>query len=174
MKIIVGIVLGFFSGFLFYMATALLIAKGEPTPAFVLTSLLGGWVLSSVVLIRGARSVSKVFSRGFLLGAAEWLAMVPVGVVYSGMILSESLPEGAGSAEVAGATLGAGFISILTGGVSIAMALICLTGFAISFFIGREMKPEAARPTKLCPDCAELIQAAARKCKHCSADLSQS
>ncbi|MGQ4807874.1 hypothetical protein NKDENANG_01239 [Candidatus Entotheonellaceae bacterium PAL068K] len=79
-----------------------------------------------------------MFSRGFLLGAAEWLAMIPIG-----------------------------------GGVAIEMAAACMLGFAVSYFIGREMKPEAVRPTRTCLECAELIQAAARKCKHCGAVISQ-
>jgi hypothetical protein len=174
MKIIVGIVLGFFSGFLIYMATAMLFTKGEPSGAFVFATFFGGWGLSTWLIVRRAHTVSKVFSRGFLLGAAEWLAMIPVGLVFSGKALTESVGQRAGTdAELAGATIGAGLVSFVTGGVAVVMALVCLTGFAVSYFFGREMKPEVATPTRTCPECAELIQAAARKCKHCGAQIAQ-
>ena len=104
MKIAVGAVLGLFSGFLIYMAVAMLFANKEPSSIFVLTTFLGGWVISTIVLVRGARTLSKVFSRGFLLGAAEWLAMIPVGMVVSGQALTETVDQGSGSgAEVVGA-----------------------------------------------------------------------
>lgn len=174
MKIAVGIVLGFFSGLLIYLAAGILFTDGEPSSVFVFTTLIGGWLLSTIILVRGARTLSKVFSRGFLLGAAEWLTMIPVGMMVSGKALTETVAQGSGSsAEVAGATIGAGLVSLFTGGVSIAMTLFCLLGFAVSYFMGREMKPEAATPTRNCPECAELVQEAARKCKHCGADIPQ-
>lgn len=174
MKIVVGIVMGGFSGLLIYMAAAMLFSDGEPSSVFVFTTFLGGWVLSTIILVRGARTLSKVFSRGFLLGAAEWMAMIPVGIVVSGQALTETVAQGSGSgAEIAGATIGAGLLSFITGGVSVAMAVVCLIGFAVSYFMGREMKPEAATPTRNCPECAELVQEAARKCKHCGADMLQ-
>jgi hypothetical protein len=132
---------------------------------------LGGWAGSVVILLRGARTVSRVFTRGFLLGAAEWLAMVPIGIVFSGRHLSQSVARGASDAEMAGATIGAGIVSFVTGGVAIAMALLCLVGFAVAYLMGREMKPEGVAPTKRCPECAEFIQEAARKCRHCGVSL---
>lgn len=176
MKTVVAIVLGFFSGFLIYMAAGMIFFSGgaEPSSAFVLVTLFGSWALSSWILVRGAQTVSKVFSRGFLLGAAEWLALIPVGMIFSGKALSQTVAEGGGTnAELAGATLGAGLITFITGGVSVVMALVCLLGFAISYFIGREMKPEGTAPSRPCPECAELIQAAARRCRHCGANLAE-
>jgi hypothetical protein len=181
MKMIVAIVMGFLSGWLIYMAAAMLFTEmfstdGEPSSAifFTIFFFFGGWVLSTAILIRGAKTVSKVFSRGFLLGAAEWLAMVPVGIIFSGKALTKTVTQGAHSnAETAGATIGAGLISFATGGIAIAMAIVCLLGFTVSYFIAREMKPETAGPTRTCPECAELIQAAARKCKHCGAKIPQ-
>jgi hypothetical protein len=171
MRILVGIILGFFSGFLIYMVMAMLFVNSEPSLAFVLLTFVGGWIVSIWLLVRGSKSVSKVFTRAFLVGAAEWLAMIPAGMALSGRVLSETVGQSEG-AEVAGATIGAGLVSLITGGVSIVMAFICLIGFAISYFIGREMRPEAATPTRTCPECAELVQAAARKCKHCGAEIS--
>lgn len=70
MKVFVGIILGFFSSFLIYMAATMLFTSGEPSGAFVFVTLFGGWGLSTWIMVRGARTKSKVFSRGFHLGAA--------------------------------------------------------------------------------------------------------
>lgn len=172
MKIFVGIVLGFFSAFLIYIIAAILFTSGDPSSAFVFITFFGGWALSSWIIVRKAQTVSRVFSRGFLLGAAEWLAMIPAGMVLSGKAFVETTGGGMGSdAELAGAAIGAGLVTFLTGTVAVAMAIACMIGFAISYLIGREMKPEMTTATRTCPECAELIQAAARKCKHCGAEL---
>jgi hypothetical protein len=175
MKTLVGIVMGFFSGLLIYVAIAMIFAnaQGGLSPAFAGMTLLGGWALSAFVLIRGAKTVSKVFSRGFLVGAAEWLVMIPVGVIFSGKFLAENATQFETDAEMAGATIGAGLLSFLTGGFAIAMAVVCLIGFAVAYFMGREMQPEMALPTRTCPECAERIQEAARKCRHCGALIAQ-
>jgi zinc-ribbon domain len=181
MKIIVAIIMGFLSGWLIYMAAAMLYTEmfftdGEPSSAifFTIFFFFGGWVLSTVILVRGAKTISKVFSRGFLLGAAEWLAMIPVGIFFSGKALTKTVTQSAGSnAEIAGAMIGAGLVSFVTGGIAMAMAIICLLGFTVSYFMAREMKPETAGLTRTCPECGELIQTAARKCKHCGAKIPQ-
>lgn len=171
MKVIIAILMGLFSGFLIYMMAAMVffaISKDEsPSSLLVFFSItfLGGWILSSYIIRRGAKTLSKVFSRGFLIGAAEWLSMIPVGLIFAGKAISETTatPE---------AVIGGGLIALFTGGVSIFMAIVCLIGFAVSYFIGREMKPEASIPTKKCPECAELVQAEAKKCRYCGANLS--
>jgi len=173
-KLLVGLVLGFFSGFLIYMACALM-NSGPPSGMFVAVTFLGGWAISTYFLVRDANSVSKVFSRGFLVGAAEWFAMLPIGFVFAGKVVSDAVGEVDGSSEaggvVAGAMIGGGLISIITGTLSIVMTFVCLLGFFISHQLGREMKQEISVETKTCPDCAELIQAAATKCKHCGASI---
>lgn len=172
MRLFVGIILGFFSAFLIYMLSAMVFVTGEPSSVFVLVTFVGGWILSSWLFVKGTHSVSRVFSRGFLIGSAEWLALIPVGMIFSGRAASEAMQSGGGTdAEIAGAALGAGVTSFVTGGVAVVMALVCLVGFAISYFIGREMKPETAAPTKVCPECAELIQENARRCKHCGSEI---
>src|SRR6266540_1912166 len=156
MKVVVALFMGLFSGFLIYMMAVLLfvdVGKGSPpSPLLVAATLFGGWALSVWLLLRGTRTVSKVFSRGFLLGAAEWLMMVLVGIIFSGRAVSTlSHSGGAG----AGAALGGGMVAFVTGGVSIAMAVVCLIGFAISHSMGKEMRkeePPTQAPTRKCPD----------------------
>lgn len=177
MKIIVAIVFGFLSGFLIYMGSAMLFMTGEPSSLFILITFIGGiggWVISSWIVVRKTKTLSRVFSRGFLLGAAEWLAIIPIGLVFSGRMISQALLQGdASNAAIAGATVGAGLFSIMTGGVAVAMAVVCLIGFAVAHFLGREMKAETAPATRRCPECAEFIQTAAVKCKHCSDEIKQ-
>lgn len=175
MKALVAVLLGFLSGFLIYMIAAMLIispgAKEGPSGVFVFITFVGGWALSSYVLIRGARAVSKVFTRGALLGASEWLVFGLAGVIMSGRAVAHAAGPNATGAEAAGAAVGGGIMAALSGGVAIAMAVVCLIVFTIAYFVGREMHDTTATPTKKCPECAEMVQAEARKCKHCGAVL---
>jgi hypothetical protein len=168
MKIVVAIVLGFFSGFLVYMAVAMLSVPGANSdpPSLALAFIAFGiaWGASAWWMCSGAKRVSTVFRRGFLLGAAEWIAMIPLGFVVSAK--NTASHSGPISNSEAGAI---GIVGIVTGGFSIAMAFGCLVCFAVAYLIGRET--ESAGPTKPCPLCAETIKAEARKCRFCGADI---
>jgi len=171
---LVAIIMGFFSGFMIYLLSALFFTGygSAPSMPFVLLTFLGGWVASAYVMQKGAISISKVVSRGFLIGAAEWLLVIPAGMVLAGRLVASSANATASSgAAMAGAAIGGGIMAFLTGGVAIGMALVCLTGFAVSYFIGREMKPEIITATRKCPECAEMIQPDAKKCRFCGTPL---
>lgn len=173
MKILVGVVLGFFSGFLLYMMGAMVLANPDRSdkglPALVFVLLIGGWIVSGWLLIRGAQTTAKVFSRGFLLGAAEWLAMIFAGIIFAGKTSIETANATGDAGVSAGVAVGSGLVSIVTGAFSFFMALVCLTFFAVSYFWNREMKKEPQG--KQCPMCAETVQAQAVMCRFCGAPL---
>ncbi|MBA2491983.1 MAG: zinc ribbon domain-containing protein [Gammaproteobacteria bacterium] len=177
MKVVVAVLMGLISGFLIYMMGAMLAvdlsSSQAPAPAFVALLFLGGWALSTWLLLRGARTLSAVFRRGFLLGAAEWLLMAAIGVIFSGRAVGSTISQTGGSdAAAAGAAIGGGMMAAITGGVSVFMAVVCLIGFAIAYFTGREMSDRTSTPTRKCPECAEMIQPDARKCRFCGVVLS--
>ena len=89
--------------------------------------------------------------------------MIGVGIIFSGKAVVSTNTQS--SAESAGAAIGGGFFALLTGGVSIFMAIVCMIGFTVFYLIGREFKDEVEK--KKCPECAEKVNIQAKKCKHC-------
>lgn len=84
MKIVVAVLLGFFSGVMaFLMVGRLLLPPiNQRTDLESLVGLVvlpGAWLLSTLWMLR-ATTIQNALCRGFLLGAAEWLLMIPVAV----------------------------------------------------------------------------------------------
>lgn len=175
MKILVALIMGFFSGLLMSLELRIIFASNlyDRSKAiiipFTVVTILCGWGLTSYLVAKGAKSISNVFSRGFLIGTVLWLVMIPVSFISGSHALVKF--QQAESEGAVAAIIGGGIFAFLTGGVAIGMTVVCLIAFAVSHSLGKEMKPENIGNTKKCPECAEMIKPDAKKCRFCGATL---
>jgi len=140
MKTSIAILMGSCSGLLIaIMGSCVIFALnfgGAEATLLALGCFVGGWIVSSCFLLLGARTLSKVLARGFLLGAAEWLLMIGEGVIRA------SRMETMDDAEM---------MVKASAMVSLLMIVLCLIGFAIVNFWRRKMEPEQSTPGATSP-----------------------
>ncbi len=136
-------ILGLLFGFLLYFITFMLfMPKGGPGPIFVLFTLSSGWVLSAWFLGNNAESLLRVLRRGMLLGAIEWLIVIPASWVWTGRAVVSTVEQiGPAATGVAGAIIGGGLIALLTGGVALFMLVLCAIGYLIVYLLQRGRAP---------------------------------
>lgn len=121
MKIIIALIMGFLAGLLPYLIAGLL-----PTTARILI-LLAVWLASSYLLQRGAKTAAQALGRGFLLGAAEWLLLLVMALVYVIFAAPERFPG-----------------LIVRGAILAFMSTMCFAGFAAVQIWRRVSGSEAA------------------------------
>ncbi len=147
-------IFGLLSGILLYIIAFMLFQpKGAPGPLFVLITMGGGWVLSAWFMGNGATSSLQVWRRGFLLGAIEWLIVIPASWIWTGRaVVSTAEKLGNTATGVAGAVLGGGLIAVITGGVALFMLACCGVGYLIVHFVQRSQaapSPEATQEIRV-------------------------
>lgn len=174
MRILSGLFLGGVSGFLIYFILAMAVGAKDIGSGFVAVTFLGGWAATSFLLLRGSKTTSKVWSRGALVGAAEWLAMIAATWLLAGHAFTKTVGAAGdtGGASV-GAGIGAGIAGFLGTGISGFMVFVCLMTWFIASRMNKEMKSENDRAQVKCASCAEMIYAEAVKCKHCGHNIAK-
>jgi hypothetical protein len=181
MRHIAGTIGGFCSGFLLYMmATMIMTPMGKVSSGYTGTLMviffLGGWIVTHYFIAKGTTGFAKPMARAFLIGSCEWLFMIVAGVIVSGKAMTATLEKMPTSdAAQAGAALGSGMFAFLTGAISIGMAIACAIGCLAFHFMGQEGSKamSADEKQKRCPECAEMVNELAFKCRHCSHSFSQ-
>ncbi len=173
MKVLSAILVGLLSGFMIYMLVAMVIIGAESssdadTYNFYL-SFLGGWIVSSYGVSRGADSASRVWARGALIGAIEWMIVGFIAVVYGGATLTETTKGVTPSSEIVGAGLVAGLFLKMGLWVAVFMALVCLIVYFITKLSGEEFHTNSV--WRSCQECAEMIAIGAKKCRFCGAPI---
>jgi len=170
MKYLVSVILGFFSGVLL-MVIGIRIATGlsrygyHPaviSPGFMGLFMVGGWAVSTLLLVRLAEDAVRVIKRGSLLGAGEWLLFSFVW----GFFDRQAPFQGRGFDDD-------GIRSMIFIGI---MILICLATYAVARFMSPERSRERApdlviqmnQPVlKQCSRCGQLAESFARFCNSC-------
>ena len=167
-KYLVSVILGFFSGVLLMMIGGGIVMgvsrqygyrPAALGPAIVLIFLVGGWAVSTLLLVRLAEDSVRVIERGSLLGACEWLLVSLVVGILGGQAPSQGRLFGED-----------GIKSMIFIGV---MILVCLATYALARFMSPERHPKTApdlapqtnQPIlKQCSRCRQLAESFARFC----------
>ena len=170
MRSVVAVIMGLISGLLIYFIAAMVL--GTAIPGLVPITFLGGWVFSSWLMIRKTLSASRVATRGFLIGALEWLLVVPAGFIASGRAVGSTITHPTGryaDAQSAGAVIGGGLSFFLITIIALVFATACIIGYFVSKSMKSEMGAELDATMRPCPQCAEPIRLNALKCRYCGA-----
>lgn len=165
MRYLSAIIAGLMSAFLISMILALLgLDPSVIAVAILILALLG----STSALLYKCTSVSKVWARAGLMGAAEWIVMIGASWIAAGRAVTGTTAGIDDTAVRAGAAIGGGIVGAFGSGFSLFMALVCLVIWFIGNKANAEFKKEDSREKVECPRCAELIFQGAKVCRFCS------
>jgi hypothetical protein len=132
MRTFVAIAMGFLSGVMLFVVagtvTSYTISSGLSV-AVAVAALLAGWAVSAYFIRRKAVTTSVVLCRGFLLGAAEWLAVISV---------TRTSPE---DYQNVPNSVPAIVVEALMRWVAVSMAVGCLVAFGAAYLWRQKQKP---------------------------------
>ena len=131
-RIVSALIIGLLSGFLIYIIFGLVIGPKDVSPLFIVTTFLGGWALTTYVVLNGASTAGKVWSSGGLLGAGEWLLVGLAMLVYNGRTVTESEVVMGGNPVADSGALVGGFTSMIGIGLAAFMAIPCLIIYLVA------------------------------------------
>ena len=121
--------MGFFIGALLCMLSLPLTPTGMLRHFCAVVTWSVGWFGSTWLLLRNQAPPSKVLMRGFLLGIAEWLAVIPV------VLAAARGDHGEWR----------GLVPFLLNTFAFGMAVVCLIGFAIARGISRDVQSATSK-----------------------------
>jgi hypothetical protein len=139
LRIVSALLVGLFSGFLIYIIFGLVIGPKDVSPLFIMTTFLGGWALTTYVVLNGTSTAGKVWSRGGLLGAGEWLLVGLAMLVYNGRTVAETEAVNGGDRVADFGPIFGGLTSMMGLGLAAFMAIPCL----IIYFLARRIPNDA-------------------------------
>ena len=135
LRIVSALIVGLLSGFLIYIIFGLVIGPKDVSPLFIMTTFLGGWALTTYVVLNGTSTAAKVWLRGGLLGAGEWLLVGLAMLVYNGRTVAESEAVNGGNRVADFSPIFGGLTSMMGLGLAAFMAIPCL----IIYFLARRI-----------------------------------
>ena len=126
------------------------------------------WIGSAYLMMREVHNSAKVWARGSLLGASEWVAMAALLVGLSGKVVWDAA-EHTTTVGTLGIGLLMSLLSMMGVGFSMVMVVMCL----LTWFIANRFEGEFQPAGKLsyCPHCQQRLQAKADWCPHCGGSL---
>jgi hypothetical protein len=138
LRIVSALLVGLFSGFLIYIIFGFVIGPKDVSPLFIMTTFLGGWAVTTYVVLNGASTAGKVWSSGGLLGAGGWLLVGLAMLVYNGRMLAESEAVKDGNPIADSCAIFGALTSMIGIGLTGFIAIPCL----IIYFVARRISNE--------------------------------
>lgn len=123
-RLTIGVALGLLASLVLLLTLEMLaraLRQDSPTSSLGSAAVFIPWGLTATALLYRAAALSKVFARACLLGAAQWVAMIPVVL----LLASSTVPVNNAQGQLAEYQM-----KLILGSSAMAMALLCLSGYA--------------------------------------------
>ena len=135
---------------------------------FAPITLSAAWIGSAYLMLHEVRHSARVWVRGSLLGACEWIGMAALLVGLSGKVVWD-VAEHSTTVGTVGIGLMMTLLSMMGVGFSMVMVVMCLLTWFIANRFQREF--QLATEMRYCPQCQQQLQGEADWCPQCGASL---